>query len=154
MTIVIKLKTVLLSAQVKCSFSPFCRFQSRRAPRKHTNKGVRQGLLIMGSLVRAQEGELTTPHFVRRFCFVLGREVYPDRSAAAYREAREGELRGCLRRSRQPLFIRIPDGDKNRLSDSQPLHLTFETTSFVLCLGEKFIPIVAQRSVGKPGRGS
>ena len=38
--------------------------------------------------------------------------------------------RGCLKSTRQPRFIWVGDGNNFRLSDSQSVHFSFETTSF------------------------
>ncbi len=39
--------------------------------------------------------------------------------------------RGCLKSMRQPLFIRVPDGECFLLCNCQGLHFTFDTASFV-----------------------
>jgi len=45
------------------------------------------------------------------------------------RQKKIGKKRGCLKSMRQPLFIRVGDGNNFRLSDSQSVHFSFKTTS-------------------------
>ncbi len=58
--------------------------------------------------------------------------------------------RGCLKSPRQPLFIRLGNGERGQIRDSQSLQKPFETRSFFVCAGTNHDMEWGLPSRGKP----